>query len=80
MLLLKKFWQLKRIRVIDGQRSPLTSHTLNPVPFLLVDPEHRWQLAPVEGAGLANIGTSILALCGLTPPEDFEPALVTPVP
>ncbi len=58
--------------------APRTSHTLNPVPFLLVDPGRRWALAEVERPGLANIGTSVLALCGLTPPEDFEPALVRP--
>ena len=61
-----------------GVRKPLTSHTLNPVPVLLVDPGQRWRLVPVDSAGLANVGTSILTLCGLTPPEDFEPSLFAP--
>jgi len=58
--------------------TPRTSHSLNPVPFILVDRRGRWELAPVEGAGLANAGTSLLVLCGLQPPDDFEPALVRP--
>ena len=57
---------------------PLTSHTLNPVPFVLVDPSGGWELSEVSAPGLANVGTSVLALCGLQPPADFEPALVRP--
>jgi 2,3-bisphosphoglycerate-independent phosphoglycerate mutase len=59
---------------------PLTSHTLNPVPFILVDPTGAWELSEVSAPGLANIGTSVLALCGLQPPDDFQPSLVRPAP
>ncbi len=62
----------------DGRRVIRTSHSLNPVPFILVDPRGRWALRPVEGAGLASVGASVLALCGLEPPADFEPVLVAP--
>ncbi|MCP4807674.1 MAG: 2,3-bisphosphoglycerate-independent phosphoglycerate mutase [Proteobacteria bacterium] len=63
---------------VDGQPVPRTSHSLNPVPFILVDARDRWQLTDVTRPGLANIGASLLPLLGLTPPDDYEPALVSP--
>ena len=65
-------------KLSGGRRVVRTAHSLNPVPFVVVDPLRRWDVVAVEGAGLANIGTSLLVLAGLTPPDDFEPALVTP--
>ncbi len=56
-----------------------TSHTLNPVPFLLMDPEARWTLADVPDAGIANIGGTVLHLAGLSLPEGYLPSLVTHV-
>jgi 2,3-bisphosphoglycerate-independent phosphoglycerate mutase len=53
-----------------------TAHSLNPVPFVLVDPRHEWTLARVEGAGIANIGATVLELCGLEPPSMYLPSLV----
>ncbi len=65
-------------KVSGGKRMTRTAHSLNPVPFVVVDAERRWRVVEVEGAGLANIGTSLLALAGLTPPLDYEPPLVAP--
>jgi len=62
----------------DGQRVLRTAHTLNPVPFVLVDPAGAWALDAPAGAGLGNIGATVLTLCGLTPPEDYLPSLVRP--
>ncbi|MEZ4363889.1 MAG: 2,3-bisphosphoglycerate-independent phosphoglycerate mutase [Kofleriaceae bacterium] len=57
-----------------------TSHTLNPVPFLLHDPNRgsSYQLDPLrcQGAGIANVTATCLELLGLTPPEDLEPSLL----
>ncbi len=85
----------KKGRVVlgaDGLPKPKTSHTLNPVPFALVDPTGAWRLAvpardpgrwsapstdaPV--AGIASIGATLLTLCGLTAPDDYLPSLVQP--
>ncbi len=63
-------------KLVHGQRVKRTAHSLNPVPFVVVDAARRWQVLHVEGAGLANIGSSLLTLAGLVPPDDFEPSLV----
>ncbi len=60
----------------DGVPKPRTSHSLNPVPFVLLDPTGRWTLADFPGAGIANIGATLLVLRGLVPPADYLPALV----
>jgi 2,3-bisphosphoglycerate-independent phosphoglycerate mutase len=60
----------------DGKPKPRTSHSLNPVPFVLVDPVGRWALADVPDAGIASIGGTLLTLAGLPVPPDFLPPLV----
>ena len=65
----------------DGQRQRSTSHSTNPVPFILLDPLDQWTLVqqgdeehPV--GSIARIGASLLSLVGLTPPEHYLPTLV----
>jgi 2,3-bisphosphoglycerate-independent phosphoglycerate mutase len=58
----------------DG--SPKTSHSLNPVPFVLVDPSGSWRLASTDAPGLANVAATVLVLCGAEPPANYLPALV----
>ena len=60
----------------NGVPKPRTSHSLNPVPLVLMDPTGRWTLADVPDAGIANIGATLLVLRGLVPPTDYLPALV----
>jgi 2,3-bisphosphoglycerate-independent phosphoglycerate mutase len=66
--------------VVDGRRKPRTAHSLNPVPFILADFSGQWQLdeAAAAGAGIANIGGTVLALAGIALPEGYLPALVQP--
>jgi len=61
----------------NGQRKPRTSHSLNPVPFILVDPHHQWRLEPPAEAGIASVGGTLLALFGLPLPDGYLPPLVT---
>ncbi|MCA9566513.1 MAG: alkaline phosphatase family protein, partial [Myxococcales bacterium] len=68
----------KVLRDAEGRPLPKTSHTLNPVPFIVYDPAGEVQLADVPDAGIANIGATLLALCGVTPPADYLPSLVKP--
>ena len=61
-----------------GARKPRTSHSLNPVPVILVDASGQWRLeAPSDGsAGIANLGATVLNLCGVATPEGYLPSLV----
>ena len=62
----------------DGRPLKKTSHTLNPVPLIVYDPRGEVGLADVPDAGIANLGATVLALCGVTPPDDYLPSLVQP--
>jgi len=62
----------------DTEGRPLirTSHSLNPVPFLVLDPADRLAVrADASGASIARIGATVLELCGVTPPPDYLPGL-----
>lgn len=63
----------------DGVRSPKTSHTLSPVPFVIHDPNHdgEYRMAPPAGAGLANVAATVFQLLGYEPPADYEPSLIS---
>ncbi len=60
---------------------PSTSHSLNPVPFILVDPSGTWRLADADRSrpvgSIARIGATLLTLCDVPIPPDYLPALVT---
>ncbi|GAB4516838.1 MAG: 2,3-bisphosphoglycerate-independent phosphoglycerate mutase [Haliangiales bacterium] len=63
----------------SGQPVVKTSHTLNPVPFMVYDPSRgdRYQVAQdLPGAGIANVAASCFELLGFTPPDDFKPSLL----
>jgi 2,3-bisphosphoglycerate-independent phosphoglycerate mutase len=62
----------------DGVRTPKTSHTLSPVPFVVHDAAWagEYHLAHPEGAGLANVAATLLVLLGFVPPADYEPAVI----
>jgi len=56
---------------------PKTSHTLNPVPFIVYDPEKRYSLRPdLENAGLANVANTLLELLDLKTRDIYLPSIV----
>jgi 2,3-bisphosphoglycerate-independent phosphoglycerate mutase len=63
-----------------GQPVVKTSHTLNPVPFLIHDPSRkdRYQIdaARAAGAGIASVTATCMELLGFQPPEDLAPSLL----
>lgn len=63
--------------LVDGKPKLRTSHSLNPVPFVLVDASGQWALTPPPDAGIANVGGTVLACCGIALPEGYLPPLVT---
>ncbi len=55
-------------QMVDSTGKPFTAHTSNPVPLILVDPDHRQ--ATLRQGILADIAPTLLGLMGLeTPPE-----------
>jgi 2,3-bisphosphoglycerate-independent phosphoglycerate mutase len=62
----------------DGRPVPKKSHTLSPVPFVVVDALGR-DVRPsrVERPGLANIGASLLAMLGVPVPSAYAEPVVT---
>ena len=68
----------------DGTERPRTSHSLNPVPFVIADdrepgggPRLRTDTGP-EPASLGNVAATCLELLGFTPPDDYLPSLLLP--
>jgi 2,3-bisphosphoglycerate-independent phosphoglycerate mutase len=63
-----------------GQPVVKTSHTLNPVPFLIHDParQGQYEIDPdrAAGAGIASVTATCLELLGFQPPEDLAPSLL----
>lgn len=59
---------------------PLTSHTLNPVPFVIVGggAGERFVWRGADRAGIANIAATCLNLLGYEAPDDYLPSLIAP--
>ena len=62
----------------NGERVPMTSHTLAPVPFVIYDPQNNseYALTPPIDAGLSHIASTTLNLLGYQAPEDYQPSLI----
>jgi 2,3-bisphosphoglycerate-independent phosphoglycerate mutase len=74
-----------------GRPKAKTSHSLNPVPFIVFDPGPRGEAADAASAsarrerrlredlpqaGLANVAATIAQILGYEPPEGYEPGLL----
>ncbi|MEM7254327.1 MAG: 2,3-bisphosphoglycerate-independent phosphoglycerate mutase [Pseudomonadota bacterium] len=61
-----------------GEPQWRTSHSLNPVPFTIVDFSDRdlTLRADLPNAGLANVGATLIELLGYGAPDDYEPSLL----
>ncbi|MEE9447045.1 MAG: hypothetical protein V3V09_03745, partial [Arenicellales bacterium] len=56
-----------------------TSHTLNPVPFIIVDTnfDGEYELRDdIKTPGLVNVAATVFNLMGYKAPEDYEPSLL----
>jgi 2,3-bisphosphoglycerate-independent phosphoglycerate mutase len=64
--------------VKKGVRMVSTAHSLNTVPFAIVDPANRgdYSMAKIEKAGLANVAATVLNLLGYQAPKGYQPSLV----
>jgi 2,3-bisphosphoglycerate-independent phosphoglycerate mutase len=61
-----------------GVKEPKTAHTLNPVPFIIYDPEYKgeYAMAKLGKKGLSNVAATILNLLGYDKPPDYDPSLI----
>ncbi|EQA64690.1 2,3-bisphosphoglycerate-independent phosphoglycerate mutase [Leptospira alexanderi] len=61
----------------QGKPIPKTSHTLNPVPFSVLDPERKIRLnSNFPNPGLANVAATILDVMGYETPEGYHSSLI----
>ena len=68
-------------RDAQGRTKAKTSHTLNPVPFVLVSSEAnpRYRLRQdLAAPGLSNLASTVLNLLGFEAPADYDPSLIAP--
>ncbi|OHD57710.1 MAG: phosphoglycerate mutase (2,3-diphosphoglycerate-independent) [Spirochaetes bacterium GWF1_51_8] len=64
--------------VKDGKKSVQTAHTLNPVPFVIIDSSYNgeYNMSKIEHPGLANVAATVCNLLGFEAPEGYEPSLI----
>jgi len=66
----------------DGTPRAKTSHSLNPVPCIIFDPEYKGEyLNSVEGSlneglGISSIAATCMQLLGYIPPEDYDKSVL----
>ncbi|MDI9498155.1 MAG: 2,3-bisphosphoglycerate-independent phosphoglycerate mutase, partial [Bacillota bacterium] len=57
------------------EMQPRTAHSLNPVPFIIADPDGAYRLRKGR-YGLANVATTVVTLLGHEPPAGWEPSML----
>ncbi|WP_010263631.1 2,3-bisphosphoglycerate-independent phosphoglycerate mutase [Treponema primitia] len=67
----------------DGSPKAKTSHSLNPVPCIVYDPEYKGEYPATphdsilnEGLGISSIAATCIRLLGYVPPKDYDPAVI----
>jgi 2,3-bisphosphoglycerate-independent phosphoglycerate mutase len=63
----------------SGEKIVKTSHTLNPVPFVIFDPlfDGEYEMSRLAKQGLSNIAASLLNLLGYQKVEDYDASLIS---
>ena len=62
----------------NGVKTPLTSHTLSPVPLAIFDPTNDgYELSVPDGAGLSNVAATLINLLGYEAPSDYDASLIS---
>ncbi len=71
----------------DGSPKAKTSHSLNPVPVIIYDPEYKGEYAASaptgagegalqDGLGISSLAATAIELLGYIPPSDYDPTLL----
>ncbi len=59
-----------------GGYEPKTSHSLNPVPFIIFDKTRKFELKSGKNFGLANIAATVVELMGFEPMPMWEESMI----
>ena len=67
------------VKGAGGAYKPMTSHTTNPVPFIIHGPDtNKYGLHPeLQEPGLGNIAATILLLLGFEKPAEYLEPIIT---
>jgi len=63
----------------NGKPKSKTSHSLNPVPFLIYDPSFNGEYSKVlnENLGISSVAATTMNLLGYDAPEDYDPSIIS---
>ncbi|OVE81031.1 phosphoglycerate mutase (2,3-diphosphoglycerate-independent) [bacterium M21] len=66
------------IKMENGKPKAKTSHTLNPVPCLIFDPESKneYTMTDKEGLGISSLAATCLNFLGFEAPEDYDESVL----
>ncbi len=66
------------VRKENGKPKAKTSHSLNPVPCIIYDPESRHEYSDKlnEGLGISSLAATCIELLGYEPPEDYDKSVL----
>ena len=67
------------LKKADGSPRAKTSHSLNPVPCVIFDPESKGEYAKELRAdlGISSLAATCIHLLGYLPPEDYDPSVLS---
>lgn len=62
----------------NGQPKAKTSHSLNPVPFLIYDPQYNNEYSQTFNSdlGISSVAATCINLLGFKPPEEYDKSIV----
>ncbi len=63
----------------EGLPRKKTSHSLNPVPCIIYDPDYQGDYSKQlkEGLGISSLGTTCIELLGFTAPADYDASIIS---
>ena len=62
----------------DGNPAAKTSHSLNPVPFIVYDPTYKgeYKIKLKEGLGISSVSATCIEMLGYDKPKEYDPSIV----
>lgn len=63
----------------NGEPKAKTSHSLNPVPFIVYDPEYNGEYSKTlkEGLGISSVAATCMEFLGFVPPNDYDKSIIS---